>query len=448
MVKLIQFIKEIDWTKDCSENEKVVRIGNFTYNENIHPFLYAVKSELNSIALGTLSLETDIGPTEIDNTFSENFAGQVTIVIKKENPLYFISENGFIEYLSQNNHFIEKSPLRLFFIKIPFETMTYEFVPLSSKRITNEVLDTALDYEPIKYTRAIDNESSLILPKFAGQWITKEKYLDSCPQSWKIESTKRLLSTFALEISKKDDLVSLEFKGDRRKGIDINYSNKNNDCFNQLFNITHRIADWLFLQNRDYDVRLTLFNQQMIFLLLDEAREYSDLERILRSAFESTKTVYQYNLLNVSKEVQKNLSDLNKTLFDYVTKVRQGISDLTSSLWKDFALVLGLFILNFSSKTSEIIKGYFNYFAYGLCLYISINFILNSISTFWFYYGLKENLYLWRNKLYTYMTDSEFNNLAIQPLGKFYRQFRTVFFISLFFYIILLIAILFIANRA
>lgn len=239
---------------------------------------------------------------------------------------------------------------------------------------------------------------------------------------------------------------SIEFRGERRRTLIVAIDN--NKIFLETFATIHQITFWIYFQTKDIDSRLTLFNQQFSSLLEEEEIELNEVELIkkLKIAFENSQLSYRYYLSNSSKELQKTLNDLNKTLFEYISKIRQNSSDLANTLWKDFTTSLGVMILNFAIKKQEIVGKYFNLFAISLCVYVIISLLIGSFSSFWFYYSLKKNLNSWRTKLYSYLNEDEYNTFAIFPLKKAFNVYILVFVVVLLAYISLVCGILSISE--
>ncbi len=65
---------------------------------------------------------------------------------------------------------------------------------------------------------------------------------------------------------------------------------------------------------------------------------------------------YRYYLQDTNKELYKSLTEINKTLFEHTSKIRQNTMDLISGLWRDFTTAFGLLVLNFSLKKPDVFR--------------------------------------------------------------------------------------------
>lgn len=439
-----KYFSSEDWLQRASETIESFRIVDFELTQDEFYNLIALKAYTIDNELGNLIVRPDIGDEiDLDTPYSEEYSGKVSFKIEKADKLYFITEHGFLEFLNSSNTF-PKNHIYLQFTDSSFTTFTLKFLSLT--KTENFILGISEEINSVKYIKALNPAAQNLLPKNLQDWLTPNKFFHTCPSSWKTESAKKILCCLCTEFYTEDDSITYEFKGDLRKSLKI--LNSNNAFYIHVFENVNTIAQWIYFQKIDIESRLILFNQQFSTLLNNNDKfDSDDLNKKMAIALENSKLAFAYYLSNSSKELQKTLVDLNKTLFDYIGKMRQNTTDLSTSLWRDFATVLAVIILNFTIKKQDVIQDYFKYFGIGLCIYITISFFITSNSGFWFYYSLKESLKNWRTKLYSYLSSSEYSEFALIPLRNAFEKFRFVFWICLVSYLSMIVFVLFISDN-
>lgn len=442
MSDIKQFLSNERINSTISETKESIRTGEVEFSEELFLFIKELSLYFNDNNLGRVIITSDIGDLiDFNNPNDKIHEGSGKIQIVKSSS-YFITEKGFEQYINSIQDFETKDPIRLYFIEIPFATLSRFFIPLLYPLQPSQVLNATNSTDTIKFVKPLDFKSQQLVTRNIENWLVEESELPKTPISWQVVVSKKLLVTLAAEVAIENNLIKIEFKGDRRKSISIPELDR--DKFISTFKEVNEIANWIYYQNIDTDTRHALFNQQICLLLEDDAVQLStsEFKRKLIVAYQNSLLAYRYYLSSSSKELQKTLSELNRTLFDYVSKIRQNTSDLSTSLWRDFTTAFGVMILNFLLKKQDIISGYFQWFAVAISLYVLVSFFIIASSGFWFYYGLKQNVSDWRNKLYSYLSDVEYNDLAEGPLKSAFKKFRLTFWIVLISYTILIIGIL------
>lgn len=425
---------------EVDENESVLRFFEYPLDTNSYAILKELNQSLDN--LGTLSISDELMSEVIDinDIYKSEFDGVVATVkiVKQSRPyLWFVSPTGFNSYLKGESPLENINTINLPFLKESFSTnhirFTVEFEDL--KDVQNDTLSV------IKYVKPLTIESQKLLPKDVNSWITSEKNISNIPfQSWKFHSSLRLLCSICSEVFAEKDKVELYFRGERRKKYCFEISDS--AFYENTFEIVTLSSDWIFNQSKDIDTRHSIFNQQVSILLSDSSTE-SDFSSVLTAALDNSKLAYRYHLQSSSKDLTKTLTDLNKTLFEYISKIRQNTTDLMSAVWRDFSTVLGLMLLNFSIKKPDLPIEIFNYLAVALCIYLVASISLTARISFWYYNNLKENLSDWKDKIYGYLSDNEFQQYAYSPLKSAQSKYKTTFYIALTLYIIMIGAILY-----
>jgi len=430
------------WKKySFEESEKVIRLYNLEVTQQHFNTLKLLRNILLDIPGFNFYTELDIGDElDLASSYQSYEGGVVNIRIDKRNgeDLYFFTDQGLALYLTMGYALQGVKNVFSATIEKPFEALTVNFSPISEKH--NETVNSS-SLLLIKYLKPLNAEAQLFLAKDLTKWVTKVEYLNKCPDVWVHASSIRLLCSIGFEFSIDSEEIIVEIIGDRRKKIAFNADMK---IAPKFFIILNEIASWIYIEVTDVDSRHNIFNYELGRNMADSLKLSDDCQHseIFENAFENSKLAYRYHLINSSKELNKTLVELNKSLFEYISKIRQNTVDLINTLWKDFATAFGILILNFTIKKESVPIHYFNFLGIGICLYLVSSFFLSTRISFWFYKSLKKNLIEWRNRIYGYIGDLDFSNFTMSPLKKAQKSYLFTFWVVFALYLILICSIL------
>ncbi len=437
MKNAISILNQIAKNYQIKETESVLRVYDYALNiENIE---LAKKLKNFVTDWGNFSIQDELDElVNIDDadTFSIDSTISTIKIIKSNSPyLFFLTQNGFTSHLKNGNSFDNIFAINIPFTKKPFSTnhirfsVEFESIQESEKE----------KLEVIKYVKPLNAESQLILPNDINAWITSENDIECAIDCWKEVSTLKLLCAISAEIFKEGNQIELYFRGERRKKLTLDISNA--ELLKTIFNVSTNCANWIYGQSKDIDTRHGIFNHQLSILLPDSPKE-SDLLSVFESALDNSKLAYRYHLQSNNKELNKTLTDLNKTLFDYITKIRQNTTDLMTSAWRDLSTVLGLMLLNFSLKKPDLPDKIYDYLAVALCIYLTVSIILTGRVSFCYYKNLMTGLKDWRAKIYGYLNDEEFNTFAYNPLQLAHEKYKSTFIVVCVLYSLMILFII------
>lgn len=450
MIAIQQLIDTTNLSKDLAETATVLRINEVALTLPDIELLTEIEKALNTANLGKLII-TD----EFNQSFSCIEVTQADLSLKynikiEKSSVYFISKQGFGTFLKSEFETHQFDTIGLLYISAPVKLAYTTLIPLDQlplATIKRQEIETPCKQ---RITKAHDLESQALLPVNIKKWIVPfETENIHYPDEWKIIAARKTLASISSEISYNHEAntYALEFKGPRK--ATIIFSLTDTEIFNQCFMVLNDIANWIFNSTHaDIEIKHILLNNE-ISRIFDNTTSASDIALVknnLTDAFESSQLAFKYHLSNISKDLQKSLAELNKTLFDYISKIRQNTSDITNSLWRDFTTVFGFLILSFALKKNDTAVEYFNLFCYIMIGYISISYFINASSGFWFYYGLKNSLTQWRSKLYSYMSSDEYNISALTPIKNAFRKFRFAFIMILFCYLFIILLLLYLTK--
>jgi hypothetical protein len=431
-----QFLRLKNISSSSSEDENYCRFNDVNSSSETLNVLKEFHQYVVSNLLGELDVLDELHIT-IDLLSEYNNENSKFNIRLTKKCVYFFTEEGFKRFLLSTNSILNDH-IRLWFQEKTFKSNTIWLTSFNEVSLTNRSSEDIIS--PFKYSKQILNNTNTVFPINLRDWITSKNYLEISCVSWRVISTRKILPFLGNEFLIETDILSLTFKGDRSKKVDVQLTNEEyilGICFS-----IHDIFSWIFIAAKDADTRHTIYAQQLA-LILDDENQYdmSTFCRKIDLAFTNSILAYNYHLSNSSKELHKNLVDLNKNLFDFQNKIRQNTSDLLTTLWRDFATVLGLIILNFSIKKPDILKEYFQWFGIALSIYICVSYSISSLLGFWYYYGVKKQIEDWRVKLYSYLSDQDFQKYARSQLINSFTKFKAIFFVILACYVALLLLI-------
>jgi len=277
-----------------------------------------------------------------------------------------------------------------------------------------------------KYVVSLNQDAIGFLPANVDQWLVDQH--GSIPDYWKIIAAPKLLAVISSEVLLLNDELSVVFKGDRRVKLMLNLADE--QLMSSIYTTVNTVANWIYSEGKDIETRHHVFNNQVCLLSLSEIDHFFDnFNSIVDRVLENSILAYRYYVQSSNKELTKSLTEINKTLFEHVGKIRQNTVDLVNGLWRDFTTAFGLMILNFSLKKPDVSQVYWNLMLVGLIIYLC------SSVGFWFYYRLKQSLTDMRTRIYGYLTDDDFNDFALNPLKSAQRKFIKTFWVILVCYL-------------
>lgn len=194
------------------------------------------------------------------------------------------------------------------------------------------------------------------------------------------------------------------------------------------FDVIQETAKWILLEGNETELKHTFLSSEL-------AREWPEgvtfCEGIvyrLPPALESARLLYKAHIRTGGKDTLKSLGDLRKSLTEDTQKILQQSRDLSAALWKDMALVISTLVLRYSLEALKA-SGPQKVYALAFCalaLYIAISYGMsvyinrNALSL------LEKNRTTWRSKLYGFLDEQDYQELAGFPVNAAMRSYRRV----------------------
>lgn len=434
-------------THDVTETLQAFRVKDYVYDKSVDDYLKKVNDNLNKYGIGEIHIKTSTGEIlDITESFKENYTNdEIEVVIKKKSIIpYFLTARGFEDYLNSENALHSINCINLFFIERPYSSIGVNFSNNENASSGIHLSTSSYDQvESIKYVKPLSDRAQNYLPSDLSKWVTESTMLDESPIEWKLVSTRKCITLLSTEYDINNGGVDLYFLSDKRKWLRL--SSSNTATYKPIIKLVHEICFWIYFENRDIVAKHTLFNSQLCQLIVsdDGSHEEGTLAPMLENALTNSKLAYKYHFYNTNKELTKILSSLNEKIFNHVDNIRKNTVLLISSTWRDFAVFLAVILLRYSLKKEGIDQDYHMIIGRSFSIYLAISFILNSSVAFWHYGKLKSSMKKDKEKIYSYLSNTEYEEYALNPIKDAHSMYKRVFFVLLVIYAIVICFILF-----
>ncbi|ENF6042021.1 hypothetical protein ABRV10_004082 [Citrobacter amalonaticus] len=364
-------------------------------------------------------------------------------IISDEVPgiLRLFTPEGWRTFLLQDPKLRQYHYICALFVSEAFETQQWKVVPW--KKMHPEEAEINIPTQTASVTKSIIRcfSSDFLPPDTIAPWIlvSGDKINDEPMKLWASLACRELLKCFvnelfAAEIKK----VGLSGKPPRK----IPFGEENAAL--PAFDIIQETAKWIFLEGNETELKHTFLSSEL-------AREWPEgttfCEGIvyrLPPALESARLLYKAHIRTGGKDTLKSLGDLRKSLADDTQKILQQSRDLSTALWKDMALVISTLVFRYSLDTVKAAspKKIYAIVFCGLSLYIVISYGMsvyinrNTLSL------LEKNRASWRTKLYGFLDEHDYHDLAKRPINTAMRSYQRVEWMTSVIMVILVILLL------
>lgn len=215
---------------------------------------------------------------------------------------------------------------------------------------------------------------------------------------------------------------SLLFRGPtsvRMEVVASEFSSFERDTFRDV----QRTISWVFENPKETEMRHGLFAAE-IARVAGSRRNASDVfKHAARAALESAQIAYRLGLAELNRDALKAVAELRKAVSDETGKLLDSTRQLITALSSAVFAGIGLFAARMITSTPGyilIILGVI------LALYV-FGVALSGFSFMKIQRSLRSD---WRNRSYTFLTDSEYQTMVTDPILRAERGFKTAVWIS------------------
>ena len=339
-------------------------------------------------------------------------------IISDELPgiLRLFTLEGWRSFLLQDPRLCQYHRIYALFINEAFETQQWKVAPW--KKMLPDESESDVPTQTASVTKSIIRcfSTDFLPPDTIAPWIliSGDTVIDESMRLWESLACRELLKCFvnelfAAEIKK----VGLSGKPPRK----IPFGEEHAAL--PAFDVIQETAKWIFLEGNETELKHTFLSSEL-------AREWPEgvtfCEGIvyrLSPALESARLLYKAHIRTGGKDTLKSLGDLRKSLTEDTQKILQQSRDLSSTLWKDMALVISTLILRYSLEALKA-SGPQKVYALAFCalaLYIAISYGMSVYINRHSLSLLGKNRTTWRNKLYGFLDEQDYQELAGLPVN-------------------------------
>jgi predicted permease len=169
------------------------------------------------------------------------------------------------------------------------------------------------------------------------------------------------------------------------------------------------------------------------------------LVALMRRALEGARIAYGFGVSQQSRDALKTLSDLRKAVTDETSRLsdatRAMVAAVTTSAVGNVGLIIARVTLGEDAKFVAPAA-----FAIGIALAIYVGVVVWSA---WHFLNIQSDLRRdWRDRLYRFLADDEYQRMVVDPVASAERGFKRAAVASGLITLLLLIAVVLVAVRS
>ncbi|HYE34051.1 hypothetical protein [Methylocaldum sp.] len=337
---------------------------------------------------------------------------------------HLFTPEGWRSFLQKDLAISSARTVRLAFTKNGFNTRAFSIEPWINSPTTLELQDErrVSDSGPRRQVRC--QSPDLMAPAQIEPWILAGPAPDNCEAVtiWQEIAAQMIAKSLPNDLYKDGGISKVGLSGQPPRRLDLGTFQADEVPFQAL----QEAATWVYLEGDDVEVRHTFLSAELARAWTPDASFCVGLESRLVGALDSARLVYKAHLRSGSKDTLKALADLRKTLADEVQKLLQQARDLSSAVWRDVAIAIGVVGIRVAMDGTKAGKGTFGFAAIYLlvAIYIVTSYVI-TVATYGRFLDIVEtSRKSWRTKLYAFLDDDDYQTLADKPLTDAVAAYR------------------------
>ncbi|MFZ2450075.1 MAG: hypothetical protein WAW36_06130 [Methylovulum miyakonense] len=351
-----------------------------------------------------------------DGKQGEWFRLTLTFASSTTTPHIFTSE-GWRSLLLNEEVLSAAKIIRLGFIENEFKTKAFNIEPWLDDSLTVDVQE-AKNISEVSPRRQVRCQSpDLLAPIRIEPWVLVGSLPVNCPATkiWQEVSVEMIAKSLTNELYKDGNVAKVVLSGQPTRKLEFGIFQPNNIPFK----ILQEAAAWVYLEGEDVEVRHTFLSSELSRAWSPNVSFCEGIPKRLASALDSARLLYKAHLRSGSKDIIKALADLRKTLADEVQKLLQQSKDLSSAVWRDVAIAIGVIGVRFAmegAKANQVTDN-FTVIYFMVALYIFVSYTITVTTNKRFLKIVEDSRQSWRTKLYAFLDDNDYQALAETPLS-------------------------------
>lgn len=331
---------------------------------------------------------------------------------------HLFTPEGWRSFLQKDSVVFSTRTVRLAFVTHGFETRGFSVEPWLNPPTEVELQNKCRvnDTGPRRQVRC--QSPDLMAPVRIEPWVLSGSTPECCEATsiWQEIAAQMIAKSLPNELYKDNDNRTLKVVLSGQPPRRLDFGTFQTDKI--PFQILQEAATWVYLEGDDVEVRHTFLSTELARAWTPEASFCAGLESRLDGALDSARLVYKAHLRSGSKDTLKALADLRKTLADEVQKLLQQARDLSSAVWRDVAIAIGVIGIRFAidgAKSGKITLGFAAIYLF-VAMYVGISYVIAVTTNGRFLNIIEESRKSWRTKLYAFLDDNDYQTLADKPL--------------------------------
>lgn len=401
-----------------TETNSAVTINNLSGSQARDFYNCCVQNQLSDVTISDLGGDMDYASLTDDYD-------RITIVARKprvpDNVQAIISLKAFKDALDRP---IESNIIWFTGISIIFDTEQVRYSPWWGK---NDFTPSEIRFDS---RRLVKNFSDINIDTDLGRWLLRGPF-DVINDQWMRCAARKLSLLLASEIEADGTIL---FKGPpvtRYPSVATNQIDIEN------FMALQDSVRWIIDKDRDAETKHTLFGGEVARCSSD-SNGINSLLRVLKRSLEGSKIAFSFGLNKQSSDALKALSDLKKSATDEAAKLNETIRGLATAVTAAVVGNLGIIIARISLPPSNI----FVAFLVAAVAFVLLLYVLSVVLTGRAYISTQIDMRVkWKDKLYRYLTDDEYETLVNAPVAASERAFQIASNIAIGMSIILFLSV-------
>ena len=273
-----------------------------------------------------------------------------------------------------------------------------------------------------------------------GRWLLRspDGVAEPALEPWRRRATSRLLAALAQEIEPDGRLL---FRGPPTTRFAPGNAAAVSDAG---FASLQTLAAWVFESDRELENRHALVAAEVARTSLRDGT-LADLAGTLRPALEGARIAYNFGVTQQSKDTLKALTDLRKAVMDDAAKLSETTRSLATAVVGAVFGNIGLIVARLTLPSNGVFVGPAAMLL-GIVLAIYVASVIVSGGQ---YMSIQRELRKdWRDRLYRFLGDDEYDRMVERPAARAERFFWITAAVSGVMTLLLLAAVYFIAVAA
>ncbi|RMR31331.1 hypothetical protein ALP36_02731 [Pseudomonas syringae pv. coriandricola] len=390
--------------------------------------LQITSSYLTEHGLGTIVIFGTISGQEwsAENFTVENALEPIRVILRKlstDDWVYFATVDGFRQWLKSFSAGQAIPPERLCVWVAgdfsAFATFQHAVRPFFADKLLPKI-----EQIPEKPWKLVRDLTHAYTPSSISPWLILES--PTSPsfvyEAWSDTAKQNLAFCLPSEIRSEGDVVEAVFRGGRSLPVAV----KKVDWSTVDYGSFSEACSWVYATPREAETKFQLLNNHLAINWNQGSEWPEGSGQVLDNSLAGAKEAFAFHLQDQSKEAVKGLGDLRKGLQEEVAKTQAAARDLISAVWRDFAIAGVVLALKLPGSPITLDGKVIQSLYIATAVLLALSVFVSGFSTFRFNTLAGSSRKDWRNKLYSFMSDHDWQELVASPISSGIRVFWVI----------------------